>query len=170
MRTMQRAGLITGSGFFTRWVALPSCESRCDRTHRPLAALMRSRVGRVRHAAAALVILLLSAVPVNAQILERAIDLSNGAALVAHSADLATTTFCLASETCVESNPLLLPHIKSPKTFFAIKMGTALTSYYIKSRTKRDHPKLTLLFGIGETVAFSLIAAHNNRVHERAAR
>jgi hypothetical protein len=89
---------------------------------------------------------------------------------VAHSADLATTTQCLTAKTCLESNPLLLPHIKSPKTFFAIKMGTALTSYYIKSRTKRDNPRLTLILGIGETVAFSLIAAHNNKIHNEARR
>lgn len=101
-------------------------------------------------------------------ILQRAVDIANGAALVAHSADLVTTSVCLISETCTESNPLLLPHITSPKTFFAIKMGTALTSYYIKSRTKRNNPRLTLLFGITETVAFSLIASHNHSVHRRA--
>jgi hypothetical protein len=122
---------------------------------------------------AALVIVLLSAATVNAQerpILDRAVDLANGAALVAHSADLATTVNCLAAKTCTEANPLLLPHVSNPKTFFALKMGVALASYAVKTKTKRSQPKWTLAFAVAETVAFSWIAHHNAKVHREATR
>lgn len=101
-------------------------------------------------------------------LLDRAIDLANGAALVAHASDLATTTHCLAARTCTEANAVLAPHVESPRTFFAIKMGTALASYYVKTRTKREHPRLTLAFAAAETVAFFLVAHHNHQIHQRA--
>ena len=119
---------------------------------------------------AALVILPTTAHAQERPFLDRAINLANGAALVAHSADLATTVNCLAAKTCTEANPLLVPHVQSPVTFFALKMGVALGSYVVKTKTKRAHPKLTLAFAIAETVAFSLIAAHNAKVHREARR
>jgi hypothetical protein len=124
-------------------------------------------VGRMKTLVVA--VMLLSAAPASAQILDRAVDLANGAALVAHAADLATTTYCLGARTCTEANAILAPHVESPRTFFAIKLGTALASYAVKTRTKRDHPKLTLVFAAAETVAFALVARHNRQVHQRAA-
>jgi Domain of unknown function (DUF5658) len=101
-------------------------------------------------------------------ILDRAIDIANGSAVVAHAADLSTTTLCLAAKTCVEANPLLVPHLSSPARFFAVKTGVALGSYIVKTHTKRDHPKLTLAFAVAENVALFWIAKHNYDVHQRA--
>ena len=100
-------------------------------------------------------------------ILDRAIDIANGSAIVAHAADFSTTTRCLVANTCVEANPVLVPHGWSPPRFFALKMGVALGSYVVKVHTKRDHPKLTLAFAVAENVALFWIAKHNYDVHQR---
>lgn len=120
------------------------------------------------------VLLLILPGPVDAQILDRAIDLANGAALVAHTADLASTVRCSTAGTCVEANPILRPFAggddPSQVKFFAVKMGTALASYYIKTQTKPRHPWLTLALASAETVTFALIARHNRQIHTRANR
>lgn len=109
---------------------------------------------------------------VSAQILDRAIDLANGAALVAHAADLSTTVRCSTAGTCTEANPILRPFAggddPSQVKFFAVKMGTALASYYVKTRTKRRHPTWTLVLATAETVTFFAIAHHNRSIHNRA--
>lgn len=156
-REMQRAGLDTGY-----------LVTLCVVAHPPVAesAIRKRRVSF--HAAVALLIILACASPIYAQspILDRAVDLANGSALVAHSADLASTTYCLAAKTCQEANPLLLPHVKSPVRFFALKMGVALGSYVVKTKTKRTHPKLTLAFALAENVGFFWIAHRNYQVHK----
>lgn len=101
-------------------------------------------------------------------LLERAVEIASGSAIVAHTADLTTTTYCLAAHTCVEANPILAPHVKSPAKFFAMKMGVALGSYAVKQFTRRRYPKQTLAFAIAENVAFFWIAKHNYDVHQLA--
>jgi len=101
-------------------------------------------------------------------ILDRAIDIANRSAIVAHAVDYSTTTACLAEKTCVEANPLLVPHGSSPRAFFALKMGVAFGSYVLKEQSKRHHPKQTLAFAIAENVALFWIAKHNYDVHQRA--
>jgi hypothetical protein len=111
-----------------------------------------------------ILVFVLVAAPVSAQspLLERAVDLANGAALVAHAADLATTVRCTTAGTCAEANAILRPFAggddPSQVAFFTIKMGTALASYAVKART--------LTLAIAETVAFALVANHNRRIHE----
>lgn len=173
---MQRAGLVTG---FRMDRPAPRLQSRGDW---PLGCIARfsavplpSRPCVSFHAAAALLILLACSTPVYAQegnpsILDRAIDLANGSALVAHSADLSSTLWCLSAKTCLESNPVLLPHVKSPKVYFSLKMGVALGSYVAKVKTKHAHPKWTLAFAVAENVAFFWIAHRNYQVHQRATR
>ena len=101
-------------------------------------------------------------------ILDRAIDIANSSAIVAHAADFSTTTMCLTEKTCVESNPLVVRAGPSPITFVVLKMGVALGSYVVKTKTKRNHPKQTLAFAIAENVAIFWIAKHNYDVHQRA--
>ena len=101
-------------------------------------------------------------------ILDRAIDIANGSAIVAHAADFTTTTMCLTEKTCTEANPLLVPHGSSPRAFFALKMGVAFGSYVLKEKSKRQHPKQTLAFAVAENVALLWIAKHNYDVHRRA--
>jgi hypothetical protein len=115
---------------------------------------------------------LLLASPASAQspMLDRAVDLANGSAIVAHAADLTSTTFCLAALTCKEANPLLVPHVSSPVKFFALKMGVAMGSYAVKSFTKKRYPWQTLAFAVAENVAFFWIAARNADVHRKALR
>ena len=103
-------------------------------------------------------------------ILDRAIDSATSSAIVAHAADVSTTTMCLTGKTCVESNPFVLRFGSSPLPFFALKMGTAFGSYVVKTKTKRDHPKLTLAFAVAENVALFWIAKHNYDVHQRTRR
>lgn len=102
------------------------------------------------------------------------VDGANGAALVAHSADLASTIRCTVGETCQEANAILRPFVggpdPKPQAFFALKMGTAFGSFLLKTRLKADHPRWVVGVSVAETVAFFAIAAHNNRVHERARR
>jgi Domain of unknown function (DUF5658) len=101
-------------------------------------------------------------------ILDRAIAIANGSAVVAHVADVSTTMRCLTAKTCIEANPLLVSHVSSPPAFVALKMGVAFSSYVVKAHTKRDHPKLTLAFAVAENVALFWIAKHNYDVHQRA--
>jgi hypothetical protein len=103
-------------------------------------------------------------------ILDRAIDIANSSAIVAHAADATTTTMCLAGTACVEANPLVSRLGSSPATFVALKAGVAFGSYLVKTKTKRDHPKQTLIFAIAENVALFWIAKHNYDVHQRTRR
>jgi hypothetical protein len=101
-------------------------------------------------------------------ILDRAINIANASAIVAHAADFTTTTMCLTAKTCAEANPVLVPHGSSPRAFFALKTGAALGSYALKETLKRRHPKQTLAFAVAENVALLWIAKHNYDVHRRA--
>jgi lysozyme family protein len=113
----------------------------------------------------------LMAVPAQAQerpILDTALTLANGSAIVAHAADLTSTVFCLGALTCKEANPLLAPHVADPVKFFTLKMGVALGSYAIKQVTRKRYPGQTLAFAIAENVAFFWIAKRNYDIHRRA--
>lgn len=109
---------------------------------------------------------------VSGQILERAVEITNGVALAAHAADGMSTVRCTVAATCQEANPWIRPFVggadPKPVAFYAVKMGTAFGSYVVKNWLKRDHPTWTLVLGVAESAAFFGIAAHNNAVHERA--
>ena len=102
------------------------------------------------------------------------VESANASAIVAHAADLSTTVRCSVAATCIEANKLLRPFVggpnPNPKAFFALKMGTAYGSWILKNWLKKDAPWWTFAFAVAETVTFSVIAAHNNQVHEAGVR
>jgi hypothetical protein len=118
-------------------------------------------------AAAALLIVFACAAPVHAQPPDWLLDGANATAIVAHAADAFSTGRCTAFGTCVERNKLLHPYVSGPdpkpKAFFAIKMGTAAASWFLKDRLKRKAPWWVLVFAGVESAAFFAVAAHNDR-------
>jgi hypothetical protein len=117
-------------------------------------------------------VLLILPAPASAQILDRALDLANGAALVAHAADYGSTVRCTTAGTCTEANPILRPFAggDSPSQikYFAIKWSAAFASYAVKTQTRRRYPTWTLVFAAAETATFFAIAHHNRQTHNRA--
>ena len=106
--------------------------------------------------------------------LERSADLANGVALVAHAADYASTVRCTTAGTCREGNRWVAPFVHGDRPdqarYFAAKWGTALASYYVKTRLKKAHPVWTIVAAGAESAAFFYIAKRNGDIHERATR
>jgi len=85
-------------------------------------------------------------------------------AITAHAFDLASTIDCQARGVCVEANPLLA-RANGPIKFTAVKMPLASLSLW-GCAVLRDHGQRALAYTcvLGQTVGFSLVAAHNRRV------
>lgn len=114
-------------------------------------------------AAAAVLILTLWAIPAQAQS-DRAIRLSFAAAVVGHSADVATSCYCLGAGTCRETNPLLQWAEDKPLAFGMSKMAVASASLLAThALARRGHRKLAFALNLAQAVTFTAIAIRNSR-------
>lgn len=101
----------------------------------------------------------------SAQEAPRLYKFSFATAVVAHSADLSTTEFCLGAHRCKEANPFLAPFSDRPLVFGAVKMGGAALQLWAISRIQNK--RVATIANVVVTGVFTGIALRNARLTPR---
>lgn len=87
-------------------------------------------------------------------------SISEAAAIVGHSADLASTEHCLGARTCHELNPWLA-RVDSPTGFAVAKMTVA--SLGLWATRQIPNKRLAVLVNVSIGVAFTVVAVRNRQ-------
>lgn len=116
------------------------------------------RAGMTRVLVVAFVLL---AAPICAQDRPRWYDASEAVAVIGHSADLASTQFCLGQGRCHETNPYLL-RFSNPTGFAVAKMSVASLGLWATRKIQNKKLGAILNYGIG--AGFAALALRNERI------
>ena len=94
---------------------------------------------------------------------ERILHSVIASSMIAHGADLSTTSWALgkSGSQFKEANPLLRPFADDPVKLAIAKMGSATAANYILLKLHKNHPKLVLTIGIAQTIAIGFVAHRN---------
>ena len=88
---------------------------------------------------------------------ENLIHIALAGVIIAHSADLSTTSWAIGRnpDKFREANPLMRPFADDPIKLAVVKMGTAGSINYMLFRLHKNHPKLTLILAVIQIPVFS---------------